>query len=253
MSEGGSKPERELVDWVIQAELAIRTLKERGMRSARLGQLLGAQDATALITGLQQLQHRAAEGKHRARVVMQELALDRETFEAVPYLVRERAYGMARQAGLDQVAAMLLTSTENPNPTAREAMSDNEYASESVGERCAAARRRDRNKLDRLLHDRDYRVIRILLDNPLLREQDVVKIAAMRPTRPEVLESVARHRRWASRYRVRKAIACNPHTPPPIARRLVPTLLQQDLLAVARAGSIPEEVREQARALIEKR
>lgn len=126
----------------------------------------------------------------------------------------------------------------------------NEYAKQSVGERCTSARGRSRNKLDRLLHDRDHRVIAILLDNPLLREQDVVKIAAMRPTRPEVLELLARHRRWASRYAVRKAIACNPHTPPPISRRLVPTLLKQDLKALIGAGSIPEEVRQQARALL---
>jgi hypothetical protein len=168
----------------------------------------------------------------------------------VPYLVRERAYGIATELDRAEIAAMFLTSGENPNPTASEAMTGNEYASESVGERCAAARRRDRDKLDRLLHDRDHRVIQILLDNPLIREPDVVKVAAMRPTRPEVLEVIARHRRWASRYKVRKAIACNPHTPAPIARRLIPTLLRQDLHAVATAGSIPDEVRAQAAALL---
>ena len=235
-----------------QAERYVRTLSERRMRSARLGQLLGGQDASTLVTGLVQLQARSAQGKKYARVALQELALEREIFEAVAYVVRERAYGIARESGQDGIAAMFLTSVENPNPTAREAMTGNEYASESVGERCTAARGRDRNKLDRLLHDRDYRVIRILLDNPILRERDVVKIAAMRPTRPEVLESVARHRRWASRYPVRKAIACNPHTPPPIARRLVPTLLRQDLAALVGAGSIPEEVRAQARALLQR-
>ena len=234
----------------MQAERYVRTLSERRMRSARLAQLLGSEDARALVTGLAQLQARAAQGKQYARVTLQELALEREIFEGVPYLVRERAYGMAREAGRDEIAALFLTSVENPNPTASEAMTGNDYANESVGERCTAARGRDRNKLDRLLHDRDYRVIRILLDNPLLRERDVVKVAAMRPTRPEVLEEIARHRRWASRYSVRKAIACNPHTPPPIARRLVPTLLKQDLRALIGAGSIPDEVREQARSLL---
>ncbi len=236
----------------MQAERYVRTLSERRMRSARLGQLLGGQDASSLVTGLIQLQQRSAQGKKYARVALQELALEREIFEAVSYVVREQAYGLARESGRDGVAAMFLTSVENPNPTAREAMTGNEYASESVGERCTSARGRDRNKLDRLLHDRDYRVIRILLDNPILRERDVVKIAAMRPTRPEVLESIARHRRWASRYPVRKAIACNPHTPPPIARRLVPTLLRQDLAALVGAGSIPDEVRAQARALLQR-
>ncbi len=243
----------ETLDWVTRAELAVRTLGERRMRSARLGELLRSQNASVLVQGLAALHERAAQGQPWARAALQELALDREIFESVPYLVRERAYGIAREAGQDEIASMLLTSTENPNPTVAEAMTGNQYAKESVGERCSAARGRDRNKLDRLLHDRDHRVIRILLDNPLLREQDVVKVAAMRPTRPEVVEAIARHRRWASRYSVRKAIACNPHTPLPIARRLVPTLLQQDLAALVSAGSIPEEVRAQARSLIKRR
>jgi hypothetical protein len=72
----------------------------------------------------------------------------------------------------------------------------------------------------------------------------------MRPTRAEVLQEVAGHRKWASRYAVRKALSCNPHTPTSIARRLLPTLLKQDLSALAEAGSIPEEIRDQARALM---
>ena len=82
-------------------------------------------------------------------------------------------------------------------------------------------------------------MIRILLNNPMVVERDVVKIAAMRPTRPDVLAEVAQHRRWASRYAVKKALSANPHTPPSVARRLLPTLLRQDLVAVAQAGSIP--------------
>jgi hypothetical protein len=119
-----------------------------------------------------------------------------------------------------------------------------------VGERCAAARRSNRNKLDRLLHDRDHRVIRILLNNPLLVERDVVKIVAMRPTRPEVLEVVAKHSKWSSRYKVRKALACNPHTPLPIAQRLIPTLMRQDLRHVLGAATVPKAIRDQVRALL---
>ena len=145
---------------------------------------------------------------------------------------------------------MLLVGGPKSNPTVAEASMENEYASESVGERCSAARGRDRFKLDRLLHDRDYRVIRVLLENPLLVERDVVKIAAMRPTRPEILEHVAKHRKWASRYPVRKAIGSNPHTPLSVARRLLPSLLRQDLRAISQAGSISVELRELARSLL---
>jgi hypothetical protein len=78
----------------------------------------------------------------------------------------------------------------------------------------------------------------------------VVKIAAMRPTRPEVLEVVARHAKWSARYRVRKALAFNPHTPAPIARRLLPTLMRQDLAEIIRSTAISDELRGDVQGLL---
>ena len=84
----------------------------------------------------------------------------------------------------------------------------------------------------------------------MLVERDVVKIAAMRPTRSEILMEIASHRKWASRYSVRKALSCNPHTPPSVARRLLPTLLKQDLLTVVETGGISADIRAQASHLM---
>ena len=75
-------------------------------------------------------------------------------------------------------------------------------------------------------------------------------MAAMRPTRPDVLGEIASHRVWASRYAVRKALTANPHTPITVARRLLATLLKQDLGALVGAGSVPLEIREAASALL---
>jgi len=222
------------------------------MRLAVLREMLSALDSDRAVSALGLLHDRATSGHASARLVLQELALDADLFLAMPYPVRSVAYTKACRAGRDDVARMLLIGGPKTNPTVAEASTDNEYASESVGERCSAARGKDRFKLDRLLHDRDYRVIRILLENPILVERDVVKIAAMRPTRPDVLREIAGHRKWASRYAVRKALGVNPNTPPSIARRLLPSLLKQDLRAVAHAGSVPEEIRALARSLMTK-
>ena len=133
------------------------------------------------------------------------------------------------------------------------AYDDNEHLPLPLGVRRQAARGRNRDKIDRLLHDRDHRVIQLLLDNPLLTERDVIAIAARRPTRAEVLKTVASHKKWSSRYRIRKAIACNPHTPESIAIRLLPTLLIQDLRFLASSGALLPELREEAYALIKRR
>jgi len=237
-------------EWVSRVERRLRSVSERAMRLAILREMLSTLDGDRAVSALGLLHDRATSGHASARVVIQELALDADLFLAMPYPVRSVAYTKACRAGRHEVARMLLIGGAKANPTVAEASTDNDYASESVGERCSAARGRDRNKLDRLLHDRDYRVIRVLLENPILVERDVVKIAAMRPTRPDVLREIATHRKWASRYAVRKAIGVNPHTPPSIARRLVPSLLKQDLRTVAQAGSIPEEIRALARSLL---
>ena len=42
----------------------------------------------------------------------------------------------------------------------------------------------------------------------------------------EVLEKVAHHRKWATRYPIRKALSANPYTPHPIAARLMGAFLQ---------------------------
>ena len=238
------------VEWVRRVERRVRSVSERAMRVAVLREMLGLLEAEMVVSALGLLHDRSQSGQPDARRVMQELALQTDLFLAIPYPVRSVAYTRARRAGRPNVAQMLLLGASNPNPTVAEASTENEYSSKSVGERCSRARGRDRFELDRLLHDRDYRVIRLLLNNPVVVERDVVKIAAMRPTRPEVLEEVAGHRKWASRYSVRKALSCNPHTPTSVARRLLPTLLKQDLSTVAEAGSIPKEIRDQARSLL---
>ena len=238
------------VEWVRRVERRVRSVSERAMRVAVLREMLGLLEAEMVVSALGLLHDRSQSGQPDARRVMQELALQTDLFLAMPYPVRSVAYTRARRAGRHNVARMLLLGGSNPNPTVAEASTENEYSSKSVGERCSRARGRDRFELDRLLHDRDYRVIRLLLNNPVVVERDVVKIAAMRPTRPEVLEEVASHRKWASRYSIRKALSCNPHTPTSVARRLLPTLLKQDLHTVAEAGSIPEEIRAQARSLL---
>lgn len=220
------------------------------MRVAVLREMLAELDAEHVVSALGLLFDRAQGGHADARRVLQELALQADLFLAVPYPVRTVAYTRALKAGRNNVAQMLLVGGQSGNRKIGEAHIANDYVSLSVGERCTQARSRDRFKLDRLLHDRDYRVIRLLLENSVLVERDVVKIAAMRPTRSEILIEIASHRKWASRYSVRKALSCNPHTPPSVARRLLPTLLKQDLLTVVETGGIPADIRAQASQLM---
>ena len=242
-----------LLDSLLRLERLLDGVQERAFRRTVVRDALQSLSAEALVATLVLLVDRARQGNGRARAVLQELALEPTVYEQMPYARVKAAYALAQAHGCDDVARMFISALDDRNPTADQAFTGNDHMDAPAGVRRSAARSTDRFKLDRLVHDRDHRVIAILLDNPRITERDVVKISAMRPTRPEVLTTVARHRRWSSRYRVRKAIALNPSTPAPIARRLVPTLLRQDLESLMDTGGVSAELRQHARALLAER
>ncbi len=246
--DGGERARSERL--VTSLEKRVHSLPERAMRRAVLREQVVGLHVPELVALLALATERGRHGRGTARELLQELALEPTVFRELPYETVQTAYALAHERQLPGVAAMFLSARERHNPTVEEAFRGNEHLDEPVGIRRGWARGRDRNRLDRLLHDRDWRVIRLLLDNPRIVERDVVKVAAMRPTRPEVLELVAQHRRWASRYPVRKALALNPYTPTPIVRRLLPTLMKQDLRFGLQAGVFEADIQVEAGRLL---
>jgi hypothetical protein len=131
---------------------------------------------------------------------------------------------------------------------------DHAMRAKTVGMRRQMARTADPVVLMRLQTDPDPGVIRNLLDHPRLTEPEVVRMAARRPGRPEVLREIFRSRRWSVRVPVRKALANNPYTPTEIALKLVPLLPLPALRELAHDGNLHEEVRRSAGArLVEAR
>ncbi len=239
-----------ITEELLRLERLLPCLSERSMRRAVVVERVQPLSAPELVMFITALLRRVATGFSGARAILQELAAEPHVFRQMPYERIQEAYALAAEQGPPEVAQFFLGAEACSNPTMDEAFVGNEHLDMPLGTRRSAARTTDRNTLDRLLHDRDHRVIAILLENPRLVERDVIKIVAMRPTRPEILEVIARHRRWSSRYAVRKALACNPYTPAPITRRLLPVLLRQDVRFALEAGVLPRELRAQARAQV---
>ncbi len=222
-------------------------VSDAGLRKTVLREGLDSLDDASLIAVLDQLDRRARRGAGDARWMLTELAVSPGVLQELPYERRTELYAAARQLEYREVAQRFL----GDRPTTRtKTGADNPHLELASGIRKSAARARDRNLIDRLLHDRDPGVIRGLLDNPRLVERDAVKIAALRPTAPEVLHELARHPRWSSNYRVRKALAFNPWTPTSLARQLVRTLLKQDLRALRDTGTVDSELRAEANLLL---
>ena len=113
----------------------------------------------------------------------------------------------------------------------------------TLGERKALARKPNRASFDALLRDPHPDVIRNLLANPKLTEDDVVRLAARRPPRPDILTEIARTSRWATKARVRMAIVLNPGSPPELAVPLVSLLVRHELKLVMQVTEANPAVR----------
>lgn len=120
----------------------------------------------------------------------------------------------------------------------------------TLGERKSLARRPTRQALEKLLADPDPTVIRLLLANPKVTEEDVVRLAARRPNRPDILAEIANSPRFSHRSRVRLSLVLNPSSPPELAVPFVSLLLRSELLLVARSTDVPPIVRSAARDLL---
>jgi hypothetical protein len=117
----------------------------------------------------------------------------------------------------------------------------------TLGERKALARRPDRELIARIVRDPHPSVIEILLGNPALTEDDLVRMCSRRPIPPDVLREVFRSPRWIVRYRVRRTLVRNPYCPLDVALQLVTHLNAQDARAIADSTDLPDEVRRSCR------
>ena len=231
----------------------LRALQDRAMRRTALLACLQESDDAAVVATLDRTWRGSLLGREPHRELLQELALGGALLRDLGYDRIMDLYEVAGALALVEVQRMFLGDRHRANPTLDEAQVDNEHLDLSAGERRTAARGRNRLLLDRILHDRDPRVIVTFLDNPRAVERDVVRIAAMRPTRPAILQAIARHPRWAARYRVRLALACNPYTPLPISTQLAGTLLLQDLRQLVSSIPVSPELKDVARRALDQR
>jgi hypothetical protein len=113
----------------------------------------------------------------------------------------------------------------------------------TLGERKSLARKRDRDLIMRVLRDPHADVIEILLGNPAVTEDDVIRLAARRPVGSTILRKIFRSTRWIVRYRIQRVLCLNPHTPLDVSLSLVRHLNAVDRKLVRESTTLPEELR----------
>jgi hypothetical protein len=159
-------------------------------------------------------------------------------------------YAAARLLDDAQLGRLLL-SAQPPPPGAPRAVELPGGREITLGEKKSLARGRRREVLDRLLRDPDESVLTILLGNPRITEEDVVRLAARRPTTAGAQRTILKCERFILRYAVKRALVLNPYTPTDLAARLVVLLTRPDQKAVADDPSLNDTVREAAREALD--
>jgi hypothetical protein len=213
-------------------------------------------DAAELAEALDDIAARAEQADVRAREVLAAAAptLTNPEFAERVDEIREVALSnghLALSRLLRQRQGALGIST--PEPEERGSFDPGKGRAMTLGERKSLARGHDRILLDRLLRDPHPAVIQNLLKNPRITEADVVRLAAKRPTYPDIQVEIAKSERWSPRPRVRLAIVQNPYTPTTVSIPNVALLLRHEIHEVAYATDLPSIVRAAALDLLERR
>ena len=103
------------------------------------------------------------------------------------------------------------------------------------------------------LHDPSPRVIRALLQNRHLVEEDVLIIAKRKNLPSDVLEMIFKDKRWAESYPVRHALARNPRSPLSVSLSIARYLRIFDLEEITRSHFIPLVFRRKVEMIVNER
>ena len=107
----------------------------------------------------------------------------------------------------------------------------------SQTEKILQAVKADRSERAILAQDNDPRVLLSLLRNPRLTVDEVVRVAKSSFLTFQVADVIVKAQQWMGSVDVRVALIRNPKTPPAFAMRILPTLPEAEVRAVARAGT----------------
>jgi hypothetical protein len=108
-------------------------------------------------------------------------------------------------------------------------------------------------EIARYLHDPSPRVIRALLENRHLAEEEAVILVKRKNLPSDILEMIYKDKRWAESYPVRLALARNPRSPLSVSLSIARYLRLFDLEEITRSHFIPLVFRHKVEMIINER
>jgi len=124
---------------------------------------------------------------------------------------------------------------------------------ESEDKRTELAASAGEEEISRYVQDPSPKVIRALLGNRQLSEEDILIIANRKNIPPDILEIIAKDKRWSESYPVRLALVRNPKSPLSVSLSIARFLRLFDLEEITRSHFIPLVFRHKVESLINER
>jgi hypothetical protein len=235
----------------------LKALRDPHMRLRALVEALGDGDPAAWIDALAAVVARVHTVADADATETLECFRQASADPGLTYRTRQQLYEAAMARGVPALARLFLSVSppvEVPRQLAAQLGPERPLRPTdrplTLGERKSLARTHLRDKLTLLCRDPHPAVVAILLDNPHVTEDDIVRIAAARPAVPESLVAVAAHPRWSVRHAVKRALVQNPATPLADAIRIATTLRVSELAELAADHALPEPLRRHAAELL---
>lgn len=104
-------------------------------------------------------------------------------------------------------------------------------------EKILLAVKAERSERAMLLQDNDPRVLLSLLRNPRVTVDEVARLAKSSFLTYQIADVIVKTAQWMGNLDVRTGLIHNPKTPPAFALRILPTLPESEIKAIARAGT----------------
>ncbi len=247
-----------ILEAVERLDQALAHVPEREMRAQLVLEALAERDPASAYALCAAILKRSAQGGSAFDVLrdtLYDLLLQPAGTEhqQLDYEHRSAIYAEAREARDEEVMRALRTFSASREVSADERTVPRKLADIPLGRRRSLARASDAALLEQLARDPDPIVITNLLLNPRLREEDVLRMAALRPVAETTLIEIHKSPRWAPRPRVRIALARNPYCPVDIAVKVLTSIPKADLREIRQDTRLHAEVRGQAEAELERR
>ncbi len=148
---------------------------------------------------------------------------------------------LAVEGNADEMLARLLAKPpaaddREPAETSQKSTWDRVRALSQI-EKILLAAKADRTERSLLLQDNDPRVLLSVLRNPRLTVDEVVRVAKSSYLTYQIADVIMKTGQWMASLDVRLALIHNAKTPPAFSLRVLPTLPDSEVKAIARAGT----------------